>query len=63
MTTAEIAKELGVSRHMVSRIEKRALAKLSTPKLRKKWDSIRESIALLGYESEVSLPTIRRDAE
>lgn len=61
MTRDETAKKLGVSAEKVRQIEERALRKLGSPKFRTRWNEIRESIALLGYELEVSEKSIEKE--
>lgn len=50
MTYAQIAVILGLSTERVRQIEKRAIAKLSHPKNKKLWDSVREALGEIEKE-------------
>ncbi|QKG29748.1 sigma factor-like helix-turn-helix DNA-binding protein [Campylobacter sp. RM16187] len=50
MTHAEIAKILGVSSERVRQIERTAIAKLSHPRNKKAWESIKETMAMLEIQ-------------
>ena len=47
MTLKEIAQILGLSTERVRQIERSALAKLAHPRNRKKWEEIRETMAMI----------------
>lgn len=47
MTLKEIAQILGLSTERVRQIERSALAKLSHPRNRKKWEEIKEAMAMI----------------
>ena len=47
MTLKEIAQILGLSTERVRQIERSALAKLSHPRNCKKWEEIRETMAMI----------------
>ncbi|MDL0089267.1 sigma factor-like helix-turn-helix DNA-binding protein [Campylobacter gastrosuis] len=51
MTQSEVARVLGLSLGRVAQIERQALAKLSHPKNKKKWELIKEIMAELYAES------------
>nr|DAO98455.1 MAG TPA: Sigma-70, region 4 [Caudoviricetes sp.] len=47
MTLKEIAQILGLSTERVRQIERSALAKLAHPRNRKKWEEIKETMAMI----------------
>lgn len=47
MTLNQIAQILGLSTERVRQIERSALAKLSHPRNRKKWEEIKETMAMI----------------
>jgi len=47
MTLKQIAQILGLSTERVRQIERTALAKLSHPRNRKKWEEIKETMAMI----------------
>lgn len=47
MTLKEIAQILGLSTERVRQIERSALAKLAHPRNRKKWEEIKETMAMM----------------
>ncbi|WP_304345176.1 sigma factor-like helix-turn-helix DNA-binding protein [Campylobacter showae] len=47
MTLNQIAQILGLSTERVRQIERSALAKLAHPRNRKKWEEIRETMAMI----------------
>ena len=47
MTLKEIAQILGLSTERVRQIERTALAKLSHPRNRKKWEEVKETMAMI----------------
>lgn len=50
MTLKQIAQILGLSTERVRQIERTALAKLSHPRNRKKWEEIKETIAMMQQD-------------
>jgi DNA-directed RNA polymerase sigma subunit (sigma70/sigma32) len=49
-TLQEIANMLGVTRERARQIEMQALKKLKHPKFRKQWETITQSIGMIGNE-------------
>jgi DNA-directed RNA polymerase sigma subunit (sigma70/sigma32) len=47
-TLAEVAEKLGVTRERARQIEMQALKKLKHPRLRKQWETITESMDMIG---------------
>lgn len=50
MTLKEIAQILGLSTERVRQIERTALAKLAHPRNRKKWEEIKETMAMMQQD-------------
>lgn len=50
MTLKQIAQILGLSTERVRQIERTALAKLSHPRNRKKWEEIKETMAMMQQD-------------
>ncbi|RRD53585.1 sigma factor-like helix-turn-helix DNA-binding protein [Campylobacter rectus] len=50
MTLKQIAQILGLSTERVRQIERTALAKLAHPRNRKKWEEIKETMAMMQQD-------------